>query len=135
MQIVISDVNILMDSNQAGAIFCLPYRITVADILYERELKDCCSHLLQAGLHVRSLVPEFVQKTEELILKYPRPSILEHTSLALAIQEACPLLTQDKALKEAAAAERVEVHDTLWLVQTLLQQKLIKEGRIPCNQT
>lgn len=129
MPLLISDANILIDiedGNLIPVIFRLPYEIMVPDILFELELRERHSHLLEVGLKVKSLSAESVKKTEFLIQHYPRPSMMDHSSLALAIQEQCPLLTGDKDLRIAAKKERVEVHGTLWLVEQLLKQKLIE---------
>jgi rRNA-processing protein FCF1 len=129
MLLLISDANILIDiedGHLTPAIFRLPYEIAVPDILFELELREKHGHLLEAGLKVKSLNSESAKKTESLIAQYPRPSIMDHSALALAIQEQCPLLTGDKDLRIAAKKENVEVHGTIWIVEQLLNQKLIQ---------
>ena len=54
---------------------------------------------------------------------------MDHSALALAIQEQCPLLTGDKDLRAVAKSEGVEVHGTLWIVEELLNQKLIGKAQ------
>ena len=52
MLLLISDANILIDiedGNLISVIFQLPYEIAVPDILFELELRERHSHLLQAG--------------------------------------------------------------------------------------
>ena len=130
MLLLISDTNVLIDiedGNLTPAIFRLPYEIAVPDILFELELIGQHSHLLKAGLKVKSLTAESVKRTEALSVKYPRPSIMDHSALALAIQEKCPLLTGDKDLRSAAKSEEVEVHGTFWIVEELLKAKLIEQ--------
>ncbi len=129
MRLLISDANILIDiehGNLTSAVFCLPYEITVPDVLFELELKEKHSHLLTIGLKVKSLTSVFVKKIEDLRTRYPQPSIMDHMALALAQQENCPLLTGDKALRTAAKIEGVEVHGTIWIVEQLLTRKLIE---------
>jgi predicted nucleic acid-binding protein len=41
------------------------------------------------------------------------------------MQEACALLTGDKALRKAAKIENVEVKGTVWLMEELLGHQLI----------
>ncbi len=53
MLLLISDANILIDmevGNLMPVIFRLPYEIAVPDILFELELRERHSHLLEAGL-------------------------------------------------------------------------------------
>jgi predicted nucleic acid-binding protein len=117
------------DGNLIPVIFQLPYEITVPDILFELELKEEHNYLLHAGLKVKSLVAESVKKTEFLTQQYPRPSIMDHSALALAIQERCPLLTGDKDLRIAAKKEGVEVHGSLWIIEELLNRKMIQQSQ------
>jgi len=129
MLLLISDANILIDIEDGDltpVVFRLPYEIAVPNILFELELRERHSHLLEAGLKVKSLTPESVKKTESLTAQYPRPSMMDHSALALAIQEQCLLLTGDKDLRIAAKKENVEVHGTIWIVEQLLNQKLIQ---------
>src|SRR5579863_7015415 len=132
MLLLISDANILIDmedGNLIPVIFQLPYEIAVPDILFELELRERHSHLLQAGLKVKSLNSESVRKTEFLIQQYPRPSMMDHSALALALQERSPLLTGDKDLRVAAKKEGVEVHGTIWIIEELLNQKIIQKAQ------
>lgn len=130
MLLVISDANVLIDiedGNLTTFIFRLPYEITVPDLLFEAELKAKHSHLLQIGLKVKILSAKSIEKTQSLSAKYPRPSVMDHLALALAIQEQCPLLTGDRDLRNAAKGEGIEVHGTLWIVEELLKAKLIEQ--------
>jgi len=70
-----SDTNILIDmedGNLTPVIFRLPYEIAVPDILFELELRERHSYLLEAGLKVKSLSAESAKKTEFLTQQYPR---------------------------------------------------------------
>jgi predicted nucleic acid-binding protein len=132
MLLLIGDANVLIDiedGNLTPFVFRLPYEIVVPDILFELELREHHSHLLEIGLKVKKLTAESVEKTESLTAHYPRPSMADHSALALAIQEHCPLLTGDKALRIAAKNENVEVHGTVWIVEQLLNHKLIQPHR------
>ncbi|MEM7175860.1 MAG: PIN domain-containing protein [Chlamydiota bacterium] len=130
MLLLVSDANILIDiedGNLTPAVFQLPYDIAVPDILFELELKRQHSYLLTAGLKVKSLTAKSIKKIEILRLKYSRPSVIDHSALALAMQEKCPLLTGDKSLRVAAKSEGIEVHGTVWIIEQLLNLKIIKQ--------
>lgn len=132
MLLLISDTNVLIDiedGNLTPVIFRLPYEIAVPDVLFELELKEHHGHLLQAGLKVKTLTPESIEKMETLNDKYPRPSIMDRLALTLAIQERCPLLTGDRELRFAAKSEGIEVHGTLWIVEELLKAKLVEQSQ------
>ncbi|MGG4760607.1 DUF3368 domain-containing protein [Klebsiella pneumoniae] len=53
------------------------------------------------------------------------PSRNDCFALCLAKQEQCPLLTGDKALRELAQSEGIEVKGTLWIVEEMLHHGLI----------
>lgn len=132
MFLLISDANILIDmedGNLIPVVFQLAYEIAVPDILFELELRDRHSHLLQAGIKVKSLDSESIKKTEFLTRQYPRPSLIDLSALALALQERCPLLTGDRALRVVAEKEGVEVHGTIWIIEELLNQKIISQAQ------
>ncbi len=132
MLLLISDANILIDSevgNFSAHLFQLSYEIAVPDVLFESELQERHVHLLQIGLKLKSLTSQAVQMTEHLSIKYPRPSLLDCMTLALAIQEHCPLLTGDKDLRNAAKMEGIEVHGTIWILEKLLEKKLIDQNQ------
>lgn len=52
---------------------------------------------------------------------------MDHSALALAMQEKCPLLSGDKDLRVAAKNEGVEIHGTVWIIEELLNHKLLKQ--------
>ena len=52
---------------------------------------------------------------------------MDHSALALAMQEKCPLLSGDKDLRVAAKSEGVEIHGTVWIIEELLNHKLLKQ--------
>lgn len=119
MRLLISDANVLIDFEWGGitaALFEWGAELAVPDVLYEEELKAAHASLVERGLQVLSLRPESVALALELAMRHRRPSRNDLLALALAMQEQCPLLTGDRALRAAANAEGVEVHGTLWLM-------------------
>ena len=57
--------------------------------------------------------------------QYRKPGQNDLFALALAKQETCPLVTGDKALREAAELETVLVRGTLWLVERMVEETII----------
>ena len=132
MLILISDANVLIDiedGNLTSHFFRSPYEIAVPDVLFELELKEQHTHLLQAGLKIISLNAASVERAAFWSAKYQRTSIMDRLALSLALQEQCPLLTGDRDLRTAANSEGVEVHGTLWIVGQLLEAKLIDQAQ------
>jgi predicted nucleic acid-binding protein len=50
---------------------------------------------------------------------------MDHSALALAMQEKCPLLSGDKDLRMAAKSEGIDIHGTIWIVEELLNYQLV----------
>ena len=113
MQLLISDSNILIDIEVAGltpALFKLPYTFAVPDILFEEELAGQHGHLTGLGLEILELSPALVVQVEAWAETYRAASRHDLTALALAKAEQCPLLTGDKALRQAAENIGAAVH-------------------------
>lgn len=128
MQLLISDANILIDLEEGELLeifFQLPYRFSVPDILFFEELEDQHAHLLTMGLTLSELSAPTLIYAHELIQRVSGPSRNDCFALALAKQENCPLLSGDEALRKAARREEVEVNGTIWVVERLIQHRLI----------
>jgi predicted nucleic acid-binding protein len=123
MALLVSDANIFMDLEVAGLLeylFGLEETIAVPDVLFEDELKHWQPHLPRLGLCLMTLGSRAVMRTVSLARTYRRPSRLDLAALALAEQEGCPLVTGDRALRDAALREKVPVYGTLWLVERMV---------------
>ena len=128
MLLLISDANILMDvevGDLVAPMFSLGYQFAVPDILYYEELEEQHAHLLDMGLQPRSLSAKSVERVQALAQTYSRPGRNDLFALALAEAEACPLLTGDAALRQAAEAEKVEVKGTIWLIGEMVRERRI----------
>lgn len=128
MQLLISDANILIDLEEGdllNALFRLPYRFSVPDILFYEELEEQHPHLRQMGLRLLELTPSSMRYAFDLIQRTRGPSRNDCFALALAYQEQCPLLSGDQALRKAAEREAIEVRGTLWIVETLISHRII----------
>ncbi len=131
--LLISDANILIDMSAGGlleAMFRYESDFGVPDVLFAEELKDRHPELPDLGLRLLEVAPEGVAAAFEISekLKGSRsPGVMDLLALMLAIQEASPLLTGDKRLREFAEAElpHVEVRGTLWLVEQLVSTEII----------
>ena len=125
---IVSDANIFIDMEVGGllaSMFSLQIEYIVPDVLYEEELEERHSHLLNLGLQVESLPGEIVARVYGLSEVYRGPSTNVITALALAEHKSCRLLTGDRALRNAAIDVEVTVNGTIWLVE-----KIVSEGHI-----
>lgn len=128
MLLIISDASVLIDIENGGlssVMFSLPWRFAVPDILFEEELSERHSSLLQLGLLCKTMSGELIAEAYELRQKYYRTSVNDLLALTLAKHEDCQLLTSDKALRDVALQLNIEVHGTIWLVQKMIQYEKI----------
>lgn len=128
MRLVVSDANILIDMEEGGlieAMFKLPETFAVPNVLFMEELVEHHPELPGHGLLVQELGELAVVETYRLRQRYPNPSLNDLFALALAKQEACPLLTGDRNLRVAADQEGVELRGTLWLVERLVEEAIV----------
>lgn len=129
MRVIVTDANVLIDM-EVGELLdtmfsLLGLEFVVPDVLFVEELQEQLPQLPSLGLRSLRLSPEGVHVLEELKAKYPRPGFNDLMALTLAKMEACPLLSGDGPLREAAMAEEIEVHGTLWLMDQLFQAGLV----------
>ena len=128
MTLLISDANVLIDMETARLLelmFRLPEQFAVPNTLYMEELADQHGRLPGLGLLVLDISAEFVAEAFRLAGTYRKPSLNDLLALALAKQQACPILTGDRFLREAAELEEVEVRGTLWLMERMYRARLL----------
>jgi len=133
MALVVSDANVFIDLAVGGLVkqlFRLPEDIAVPDVLFSEELAEHHAYLREMGLVVLVVRPDGVRRATVLASKYRRPNRNDLLALALAEQERCALLTGDRYLREAASAEGVEVHGTLWVTERLFDARLVSASRL-----
>lgn len=105
--------------------FKLPEEFAVPNVLYEEELREYHPDLPGYGLRILDINQEYMDEAYSLGETYKHPSHNDLLALALAKQEACPLLSGDGKLREAAENEQVEVRGTIWLMGRLLEEGVI----------
>lgn len=131
MLLLISDANIIIDL-EAGEIldllFRLPYQFAMPDVLFAEEVEDGRPDLLGKGLQTLVVSAEYVRYAIELGERHgDEPGMNDRLALALAKQEACPLLTGDKKLRRLASVEGVERFGTLWIFPKLIEFGLLTQ--------
>jgi predicted nucleic acid-binding protein len=122
------DTNILIDfyrGNLLEALFALPFTLLVPDVIVaELEVPDG-RRLLAWGLHSVSLTGEQVAAVIALAALHRAPSINDLFALVLARTKTATLLTGDRALRELAESEGIDVHGTLWLLDELVRLTIV----------
>ncbi len=137
--VLITDANVWIDL-QTGQVLAdavkLDFELVLPDVVHselERRRPALFEELrLLVDLqHVvlGELDPSGVQLALSLGERYPRPQRPDLFSLTMAKLRKAILVTGDKHLREAAEAERVEVHGTLWLMEALVAQEVVTKRR------
>ena len=132
MRIVISDSSCLIDLRKVSlldAFLKLPYEILIPNTLFEEELLKFTEGqkraMLRGGLKVIDLPGERVLRAQQIVRAAPQLSA--HDGFAFALAECysgCILLTGDGYLRTLAAANKIEVHGFLWIVDEIHQNRL-----------
>jgi|APSaa5957512622_1039677.scaffolds.fasta_scaffold191729_1 predicted nucleic acid-binding protein len=129
--LTISDANVIIDIEKGeltSALFSLSnMSFFVPDVLFEKELYEKHSHLKERGLNLCKLSGDSVAEVFKLAQQHGKVSSLDLFALQLAIEKSAILLTGDKALRKVAEKYKVECHGTLWLVELMVKQRIIKQ--------
>lgn len=128
MALLISDSNILIDMISGELLhlmFDLPEIFAVPDILYMEELHEQHSDLPGYGLQVLGIESKYMSEAYRLKPFYRNVGGNDLFALVLAKQEKCPILTGDAKLREIAKSEKVDVYGSIWLIERMIQEKLI----------
>ena len=123
MRVLVSDTSVLIDLERGSlleASFRLPFRFSVPDLLYERELKDWGGEeLIRLGLSVEELDGDGVQLARAYRQQTSALSLPDCFALVLAQIRSWVLLSGDSALRQLAAAKAVKCHGVLWLLDEM----------------
>jgi predicted nucleic acid-binding protein len=122
------DTSIWIDLREGGLIataFRLPFEWLIPDVVFA-ELSEADAQALELhGVQVRELPPEQVLEVQRLAALYRRLSAVDLFTLVLAQSLSLILLTGDGPLRKAAEAEGAEVHGVLWLLDQLVESRLL----------
>jgi predicted nucleic acid-binding protein len=127
--ILVSDTSVLIDLDRGGlleAVFALPHGLAVPDVLYDREMQGEWGERLRGlGLRVEEVSEAGVGNALNYRQQRASLSVPDSFALALAKEREWLLLTGDNVLRDLAAAENVECHGVLWVLDRL------EEGGVP----
>ncbi len=108
--------------------FCLPLKLSAPDLVIGELRSPDGRELIAKGLHVEELSGELLEQVVELAAGFGRVSRTDLSALVVALDQQAILLTGDKALRSAAEARGVEVHGTLWVLDSMVERGII-DGR------
>ena len=134
MKVLVSDTSVLIDLERESFLeiaFRLPFEFAVPDLLYERELKDYGGDaLMRLGLLVEGLDGSGVGLALSYQQRCRSLSLPDSFALALAKANSWTLLTGDAGLRKLAAAESVDCHGVLWLLDRMFEGRVADRNEL-----
>lgn len=127
-RIHVTDTNIWIDLDADGIVqemFQLPFQFVAPDLVVEELKKPDGGNLVLLGLRKEELTGDEVRLVGQLASRYPAPSRVDLSALALAKARGGVLLTGDRRLRKAAEQEKTPVHGTLWILEELVRRRIV----------
>jgi predicted nucleic acid-binding protein len=126
------DTNILIDLHMGEVLqefFNLPLVILAPDVIVAEAREPSGATLRAYGLNEVSFSGEQVLEVYALRGRYRRVGLNDLFALMLARVEGVPLLTGDRHLRQAAEQEGVVVRGTLWILDTMIEHRVLTAAR------
>ena len=139
MNVMVADTSVLIDLERGSLLercFSLPFRFTVPDLLYRRELAsrdegpEFGESLLSLGLKVEELEEAEVRRAVSYQRGNTSLSLPDSFALALAASRRWMLLTGDGALRTLAMTLNVVCHGVLWLLDQIFEAGVSSPGEL-----
>ena len=136
MKLIITDSSVFFDIIKIQALpefFALSFEICTTDFvkdeILESEQREQIEIFIRSQkLTVFELNEAEIEEVEKFETKRFFKTLIDKTVLWKAKQLNCMLLTGDGKLRSEAIDQGVEVHGSLWVVRTLVEQKIISSS-------
>jgi rRNA-processing protein FCF1 len=133
MKLIITDSSVFFDIIKIQVLpefFALSFEICTTDFVKEEILESEQREQIEVFIRSRKLIVfELTEKEIEEVEKFDTKrffkTLIDKTVLWKAKQLNCPLLTGDAKLRSEAIDQGVKVHGSLWVILTLVEQKII----------
>ncbi len=139
MKLIITDVSVLFDLYQLGILpefFALKAEISTTSFVYNEivvtnQINEFEVYKRAQKLKIISISEKEQEEISQFVTRRSLKSLPDKTMLWKSIQLKCSLLTCDKKLKSEAIEHGIEVHGSIWVIEKLIDEKiLIKERGI-----
>lgn len=131
MSKLILDTSICIDlyyGNLLKAVLQLPYEFVLPDVIIAELIAPAGDLLLKLGFTEEGTSGEETKNIFALRNEYAAPSLNDLFALLLAKSNDCYLITGDNALRNAAKQEGVATHGLLWLLDAMVERKIITQA-------
>lgn len=109
-------------------VLALPYDFRLPDVIVAELLDPPGEYLTQLGYAVQQLPAEAIARFFTLREKYTKPSTNDLFALLMAQINNYTLITGDGDLREAANNEGIAVHGLLWILDRLVEYKILAKA-------
>ncbi len=131
MKKLILDTSICIDlyhGKLLKAVLQLKHKIILPDVMIAELEEPAGELLLKLGFAEEGTSGEETKDIIALRNEYASPSTNDLVALYLAKRNACYLITGDHALRNAAKQEGVTAHGLFWLMDALVELKIITKS-------
>lgn len=133
MKLIITDTNIFFDIISIGALpefFSLDYDICttvfVIDEIKRSDQREAIEIFIRANeINVIDFTADEIGEIYGLQTSRNFKGITDKSVLWKSLKLDCPLLTGDRKLRKEAENQGVEVHGTIWVIRSLVDNELI----------
>jgi predicted nucleic acid-binding protein len=128
---LILDTSICIDlyyGNLLKAVLQLPHEFVLPDVIIAELIAPAGDLLLKLGFTAEGTSGEETKNIFALRNEYAAPSLNDLFALLLAKSNDCYLITGDNALRNAAKQEGVATHGLLWLLDAMVERKIITQA-------
>jgi len=137
MKLIITDTNIFFDIINIGALpefFSLDYEICttvfVIQEIKQSDQKEAIEVFIRAKeLNVIEFKPDEIGEIEQFKTSKNFKGITDKSILWKSIQLDCPLITGDRKLRMEAENYGVEVHGSIWVIESLVENDMISKAK------
>lgn len=134
--ILLSDANVLMDLGYVGGLQLLP-RLGRTEVLSTVLLEcqhakqpDLVAQIAAAGILTVEVSRPLLEAADAYAEQDEALSLQDRQCLLYARDQGRVLITGDMGLREAAGREKVEFHDSVWLVAEAHRQSLVEPAEL-----
>lgn len=133
MKVVITDVSVFFDLHTLQILpefFGLNWHIQTTNFVFNEikqanQVSDFNPFVRSKKLNIITISEEDEVAIRAMELKRRNRSFPDKTVLWKAKEEKCTLLTCDRVLREEARHHKIEVHDSIWVIDQMVMNELI----------
>jgi rRNA-processing protein FCF1 len=137
MKLIITDTNILFDVISIGALpefFSLDYEICTTVFVIEEIKRSDQEEAIEVfirskQINIINFSAEEIDEIQGFSTSRNFKGITDKSVLWKSLQLECPLLTGDKKLRNEAEDHGIEVHGSIWVIESLVQNELIDKTK------